>query len=1062
MSCIKVSRQCNNTQLNGILHRETDWKALRGALVGCLALMRRKTNVGRVSKNDAMSLARSYFQNLQVQSLGQHDRKLSYELLVCLLEHYPDEVVSLGDDLVYGICEAIDGEKDPHCLMLTFRIVELVAKLFPDPTGTLEICSNDLFEFLGCYFPIHFTHGREEDVDVRRSDLSQALMMAFSSTPLFEPYAIPLLLEKLSSSLPQAKIDSLKYLSDCTVKYGADRMEKHHEAIWSSLKEIIFTSIGQPSLSINSDALNSPRDEITTEALGLLQKILVESNGLFLGLIINDEDIKDIFNILNIYTCYNEFPQQSRQRLNAVGCILYNLANASVASCNEVFESFFPRLLDIVGISANQVRSNEISPSGNFNFGALYLCIELLAACRGLIVSCDEHTFSVKEKSFSMLQTFSCSMVQVLTSTFPGIIEKDLHDAEFYCAVKGLQNLATFPVDSSPVSGIVFKDILLALMSFITVDFKFASLWKHALKALQHIGSFVDKYDGSVESQSYMHVVVENIASMFSLHDEAMPLMLKLELASDIGRTGRSYMLTIVQGIAEAIFFHLPEVYVHGSSKSVEILLSLLDCYSTKILPWLDEAGDFEEVIMRLALNIWDQIEKCLVFSASMPNKVILDATMMALKLSVRSCSKESQNNIIQKAYNVLLTSNFSPFKVASSTAIPVQMEGLQLLQQKDSPICRDEWILSLFASVIIALCPQTHVPNVRSVMHLLMSSITKGCIPAAQALGSMINKLSLKSDEVEVSSYVSLEEAIDIIFKTKFRYLNGESTRDGSEMFLTDLCSSTGNSCLPQVHAVVGLSWIGKGLLLCGHEKVRDITMVFLECLLSKGRTDASPLQQVMLEKDCETNLDFAVMKGAADAFHILMNDSEVCLNRKFHAIVRPLYKQRFSSTMMPIFQSLLSKSDSSLSRCMLYKAFAHVTSDTPLTAILSDAKKLIPMLLAGLLTLSVDIANKDVVYGLLLVLSGILMDKNGQEAVAENAHSIAVSLARLTAFPHMMLVRETAIQCLVAMLELPHARIYPVRKQVLNAISKTLDDPKRSVRQEAVRCRQAWASIA
>lgn len=63
-----------------------------------------------------------------------------------------------GDDLVYGICEAIDGEKDPHCLLLTFRIVELVAKLFPDPTGALASSSSDLFEFLGCYFPIHFTH----------------------------------------------------------------------------------------------------------------------------------------------------------------------------------------------------------------------------------------------------------------------------------------------------------------------------------------------------------------------------------------------------------------------------------------------------------------------------------------------------------------------------------------------------------------------------------------------------------------------------------------------------------------------------------------------------------------------------------------------------------------------------------------------------------------------------------------------------------------------------------------------------------------------------------------
>ncbi|XP_023547397.1 MMS19 nucleotide excision repair protein homolog isoform X1 [Cucurbita pepo subsp. pepo] len=1048
--------------------RLEDWKALRGALIGCLALMRRKTEVGAVSQNDAKSFAQSYFQNLQVQSLGQHDRKLSFELLVCLLEHYPDAVVSLGDDLVYGICEAIDGEKDPHCLMLTFHIVELVAKLFPDPTGTLASSSSDLFEFLGCYFPIHFTHGKEEDVDVTRNDLSQALMMAFSSNPLFEPFAIPLLLEKLSSSLPLAKIDSLKYLSDCTVKYGADRMEKHSEAIWSSVKEIIFTSIEQPFLSFNLESLDSPSfqgNEMIIEALRLLQKMVVESNGSFLRLIINDEDIKEIFNILNIYTCYNDLPLQSRQRLNAVGHILYKSANASVASCNHVFESFFLRLLDFVGISVDQSDNYKISPSRNFNFGALYLCIELLAACRDLYASCDEQTCSVKEKSYNMLQTFSCALVQLLNSTFPGTAKKDLHDDEFYCAVKGLRNLATFPVGSSPVSSVVFEDILLGLMSFITMNLECGSLWNHALKALQHIGSFVDRYHGSVEWQSYMHVVVEKIAPMFSLHDEALPLTLKLKMASDIGRSGRSYMLKIVQGIEEATSFHLSEVYSNGNSESVEILLSLLDCYSTKILPWFDEAGDVEEVILRITFNIWDQIEKCLVFSTSM-DKALLDATMMALKLSVRSCSKESQNIIIQKAFNVLLTSSFSPSKVALSTTIPVQMEGLQLLQQKDSPLSRDEWILSLFASVIIALRPQIHVPDVRSVMRLLMLSITRGCIPAAQALGSMINKLSLKSDKVEVSNYVSLEEAIDIIFNTKFRCFHNESTRDGSEMLLTDLCSSIEKGSLIPVHAVVGLSWIGKGLLLFGHEKVRDVTMVFLQCLVSKSRTDASPLQKVILEKNCETNLDFAVMNGAADAFHILMSDSETCLNRKFHAILRPLYKQRFFSTMMPIFQSLVSKSYESLSRYMLYEAFAHVICDTPLTAILSDAKKvslnLIPMLLDGLLALSVNIINKDVVYSLLLVLSGILMDKNGQEAVTENAHKIVDCLAGLTAFPHMMLVRETAIQCLVAVSELPHARIYPMRMQVLHAISKALDDPKRAVRQEAVRCRQAWASIA
>lgn len=55
---------------------QADWKALRGALVGCLALVRRKSSGGVVTANDAKAVAQSYIQNLQVQSLAQRDRKV--------------------------------------------------------------------------------------------------------------------------------------------------------------------------------------------------------------------------------------------------------------------------------------------------------------------------------------------------------------------------------------------------------------------------------------------------------------------------------------------------------------------------------------------------------------------------------------------------------------------------------------------------------------------------------------------------------------------------------------------------------------------------------------------------------------------------------------------------------------------------------------------------------------------------------------------------------------------------------------------------------------------------
>ncbi|GAB2248855.1 hypothetical protein Droror1_Dr00012214 [Drosera rotundifolia] len=40
-------------------------------------------------------------------------------------------MAELGDHLVYGVCQAIEGEKDPHCLMLIFRIVKAVQAVVP-------------------------------------------------------------------------------------------------------------------------------------------------------------------------------------------------------------------------------------------------------------------------------------------------------------------------------------------------------------------------------------------------------------------------------------------------------------------------------------------------------------------------------------------------------------------------------------------------------------------------------------------------------------------------------------------------------------------------------------------------------------------------------------------------------------------------------------------------------------------------------------------------------------------------------------------------------------------
>lgn len=221
----------------------------------------------------------------------------------------------------------------------------------------------------------------------------------------------------------------------------------------------------------------------------------------------------------------------------------------------------------------------------------------------------------------------------------------------------------------------------------------------------------------------------------------------------------------------------------------------------------------------------------------------LLDAMMKAMRLSVGSCSVESQNLIIRKAYSVL--SSHTNFQLK-------EVERLPLTPGKYDISLRDEGIISLFASVVIAVCPKTYIPNIRVLVHLFIITLLRGVVPVAQALGSILNKLVSTSSTAENSSDLTLEEALDVIFNTNisfctthmFQRCNG----NGNEMVLTDICLGITNDRMLQINSICGLSWIGKVLPLRSDEKIIDITMIFMEFLIS-GTTGASLMIKDSLE---------------------------------------------------------------------------------------------------------------------------------------------------------------------------------------------------------------------
>lgn len=292
-----------------------------------------------------------------------------------------------------------------------------------------------------------------------------------------------------------------------------------------------------------------------------------------------------------------------------------------------------------------------------------------------------------------------------------------------------------------------------------------------------------------------------------------------------------------------------------------------------------------------------------------------MDATMEAVKFAVGTCSHTSQCIVVEKICSMLSSSSYFSANEYPYPTLPIAAESLLLTHELESLPAWEKWVLSLFASVIIALHPETHIPNLRAAIHLFMRTFLMGHIPSAQALGSIVNKLCPKRNGERAFNDCSVEEAIDVIFSLSFIHSSGPSMRcpDKSKISLSNICYAASTSKSLQINALAGLAWIGKGLLLQGHDKIKDITMVFLEYLLP---TDGRPSKQASLQDEQDHDIHSSALKYAADSFQILMSDSEDCLNRRFHAIIRPLYKQRFFLTMVPILQSLIVKCDSSLTR--------------------------------------------------------------------------------------------------------------------------------------------------
>ncbi|GAB7365146.1 hypothetical protein MBLNU230_g6234t1 [Neophaeotheca triangularis] len=250
----------------------------------------------------------------------------------------------------------------------------------------------------------------------------------------------------------------------------------------------------------------------------------------------------------------------------------------------------------------------------------------------------------------------------------------------------------------------------------------------------------------------------------------------------------------------------------------------------------------------------------------------------------------------------------------------------------------------------------------------------------------------------------------------------------------------------------------LGVDALLSDNSSAEATSVAFavVKALIVQGRTPAltakytGRLLQLLQRPDQTIPRRFATLLAPDDI-----------LTKQNHCVVSGLFKQKtFSQLVPPLIESVRS-SDSSTKPGHLV-ALSGILRWLPYSILSPQLQPLTPALLQCLdLTPTQTPDAGDTKSSALTIFEGVLM--HDPNVVVEHTSSLISRLLNCTAVQgNNANVRASALQCLTLVpAQLAREKVMPFRRQVVKRLLPVLDDAKRSVRSEGVKCRSAWLGL-
>ncbi|KAI9471923.1 MAG: Dos2-interacting transcription regulator of RNA-Pol-II-domain-containing protein [Benjaminiella poitrasii] len=670
--------------------RLTDKTCVQNLLEGLTAL----TTYSSFTDKNALFVSKRVAQNVQIQQFPQGTRYLAYKIYNNLIDRHVNALKTINNEFVYGFTQILDGEKDPRNLLIAFQIMKQIVDRF-DISAHVE----DIFEVTFCYFPITFKPPPDDPYGITANDLKIGLRECISSSPHFAKFALPLILEKLSSTSGSAKKDSMETLAACAPVYGSTSLLPYIDEIFNNLKLEVFHAVDAPLEDTAIKAIHA-----VVGALSITNISTSEEDPL-------EKSIQPL-----VEECATNLKDPDMKDSKQTGRILRAAASASDHACHYIVNIIIPLVL-------KQYRETSVTTLKKANVDIM---IDLLEASKALygtsgeaekdgdfvspLMQYKDRLFAIFQSSLTASNEYNLLRLSGLTGLKLMIISRDFLEAnEIGIAVQSINSILLDEQDD---------ELRSAALEALNITSYVNSKYINEIT----LPSLIDRLpDTTVVAHTKIYLrnlyAIKVLAPVTTVYKQAMPLLIKKFSAVCEKDTNSSYALAIARCI-------------------LSILLTKSD----------EKHDDISEGIDSIVSYF---ISKAVEASLSTNYNLILNydimETLALIIITVFSkLNSSAQKAYLDKTYKLFVEGQLSEFDILSSTQEfkPLDPSSSPLRSEQQKETCQ------LFAAIVCSLRKEVALPisNLKDYLNKMVTLVlnTDNDIQATCAsriIGSLINK---------------------------------------------------------------------------------------------------------------------------------------------------------------------------------------------------------------------------------------------------------------------------------------------------------------------------------